>query len=267
MEVTIEYIMAAMIVLLIFTASEITINNLTTQRLAALEQGTGNTDAERILDTLLLSPGEPNNWGHNSSMQPTLMGLAYANAVKSYVLDPSKVARLSKNSTGYISPTDTRQMLGLKGNYQFTLEMTPLFDVEVIGNGSFTFRVKNSEGSLAPNVNVTAYYVPISLPSDSSYESKSNLTKIDGTCNLKFTARSGYALVIQTSQLGITDLATWPKGLDLVVEGGRVFHGDIKPVTKLEYVTGIASGSTVRTASRYAEISGLTYLVELKIWG
>jgi len=262
-----EYILAGLIILLVLMTTEMTMLSLMSQRLTALEQESSYTTADKILDILLLSPGNPTNWGNNFSREPDLLGLADENSVKAYVLDPYKVARFQENSTGYISPSKTRTLLGLRGTYQFSLRLTPILNITVEGNGCFTVTVRNVKGFLASNINITAYYVSRSLKQGVDYPVKSNVTMIDGTCTLEFQPEPDHVLVIQAAQLGVKVLVTYPAGLNFRIEGGRVFESDTPLTGELNYSTGSGSGLSKESASRYVEIGGSTYLAELDLWG
>jgi len=237
------------------------------QKLAALEQESDYTTADKVLDILLLSPGDPPDWGDNVSEDPVSLGLADQNSLRSQVLDPRKVARLHGNSSGYISPTKARTLLGLRRTYHFSLTMRPVLNVEVSGNGTFVFTVRNSKGLLAPNVNITAYYVPESLVPGDDYPSSTNITRIDGTCALTFQFEADHVLVIRAEQLGVGVTVTHPSGYSFMVEGGRVFASEALLISELVYSTGLVSGIDKETVSRFVEVGGSTYLLQLELWG
>jgi hypothetical protein len=266
MQVCYEYILAGVIIFLVLATTEATMFSLMAQRLTVLEQENHYTVADQILDTLLLSPGSPSNWGNIFTEGPLSIGLADQNSLKPYVLDPYKVARLDGNSTGYISPVEARALMGLRRDWHFSLKITPILHIEVAGNGSFTITVKNNRGLLAPNVNVTAYYVPKSLTRESTYYSKSNITMVDGTCTLWFQFEQNHILVIQAEQMGVKVVTTFPEGLSFIIEGGCVFQIDMTVITEINYSTGDVSGLDKETASRYVEIGGSTFLAEFDLW-
>ncbi len=266
MQVSYEYILAGMIIFLLVLTTEITMFSLMSERLTALEQGSSYTTADKILDILLLSTGDPSNWGSNMSAEPVSIGLADQNSLKQYALDPSKVARFSSNSTGYISPARTRDLLGIRRDWQFSLRISPIMDIEVSGNGTFTVTISNSKGLLVANVNVTAYYVPKSLSPGAVYQCRSSVTKVDGTCTLEFQFEPDHVLVIEAEQMSIKVLATFPKGTNFRVEGGSVFVSDTPLITEISYSTGSAYGMDKETVSRYVDIAGTTCLAELDLW-
>lgn len=240
---------------------------LMSQKLTHLEQEAPYTTADRILDILLLSPGDPENWGTNVSETPAALGLADQTALRAYVLDPRKVARLHENTTGYIAPSEARDLLGLRRTYHFSLRIRPVLKIEVAGNGTFTLTVRDTKGFLVPNVRMTAFYVPKSLVPGTDYPHESNITSIDGSCTVEFTFQPDRVLVVQAEQSGVRVIATYPSGFNFVVEGNRVFESDTLLVSDLEYSTGSVSGIDRESVSRYVEIKGLTYLVEFDLWG
>jgi len=272
LHISYEYILAGLVVLLVLTSTEITMYALMSQRLASLKQESGYTTADKILDILLLSPGDPSDWGKNVSETPVSLGLADQNAMRAYFLDPNKVERLHENSTGYISPSEARDLLGLRGSYQFSLRIKPVLSIGISSvefgvYETFTITVRDTKGFPVPNVNITAYYVPESLASGADYPHGSNITRIDGTCTVTFMAILD-VLVVQAEQLGVRVVVTHPSGFNFVVEGGRVFESDTLLVTDFPpYSTGLVSGLDKEFVSRYVEIGGLTYVVEFELWG
>jgi len=244
---------------------------LMSQKITQLGQEAPYTTADKILDILLLSPGDPPQWGKNVSEKPVSLGLADENALRVYVLDPYKVARLHNSSVGYIPPSEARTLLGLRRIYHFTLKIRPILAIEVEGNGTFTLTVRNTKGFLVPNANVTAYYVPESLVPEADYPHKSNITSIDGSCTLEFVPKSDRVLVIKAEQSGVRVVATHPSGYNFIVEGDRVFESDTLLIsdqfTDPGYSTGSVSGIYKESVSRCVQIGGLTYLVEFDLWG
>ena len=188
MHVSYEYILAGLIIILILTTSELTIFSLMTEKLTDIRQEGSYSTAEKIVDVLLLSPGYPFDWDSNASVDPDSLGLAFHNSLEAYILDPDKVNRLNENSSGYITPTKARELLGLRKDYHFSLQITPMLDVQIEyeGDGEYSFAIFNDKGYSAANVNVTAFYIPNSFVSGIDYTSKSNITMIDGTCILDF---------------------------------------------------------------------------------
>jgi len=269
LEISFEYILAGLTILLVLASTQIFMYMMMMQRLTALEQESGYTVAEEILDMILLSPGYPPDWGRNLSEYPVSFGLAEYNAIRAYVLDPYKVARLLEDSTGYILPPEARALMGLRSSFHFSLRIRPIFNITVEdkGGGIFLFTVLNSKGYLAPNVNVTAYYVPTSIVPGTEYPKRSNITSIDGKCSLDFSGVTGQVLVVQAEEMEARVIVNYPSEYNFVIESGEVFESDTFLVTELEYSTGSVVGIGKESASRVVEIGGLTYIVEFDLWG
>jgi hypothetical protein len=263
--VSYEYILAGLIIILVMNAVQIAVTDLLSQRLTALEEQNLLTEAEKVADVIFLSPGNPVNWGNTPAQEPTFFGLAAASSLRAYTLDPYKIMRLMQNSTGYISPTRARELLGLSPSSQFSLKFTPLMDINVAGNGVFTITVKDRMGVLDANVNITSFYVPKSLSIDSTYSSVTNITRLDGTCMVSFQPQADYVLVVLAEQSAGKSLVTFPQGYDFKVEGGRVFQSDVPSFTEIDYSTGSFSGTTATMTYRYVMIDGLTYVAQFEL--
>ena len=254
-----------MIIILVMSAVQVAVTDLLSQRLTAMEEQNVATEADKIADLILLSPGNPVNWGNTPSQEPVSFGLAAANSLRAYTLDQYKILRLMQNSTGYISPTRARELLGLSETSQFSLNITPLMDVEVVGNGKFTITVKDISGVVEPNVNITAFYVPKSLSKVSSYASATNITQLDGTCVVNFHYNVTYVLVVLAEQSAGKSMVTYPQGYNFKIEGGRVFQSDVPIFGEIDYSTGTFSGTDVKMTYRYVMIDGLTYVVQFEL--
>jgi len=262
-----EYICAGIIILLILSVTEISMFNLMTQQLGRIEQEKGYTIAEKILDMILLSPGDPPNWGEYIT-DPIFLGLATQNSLKEYVLDASKVTRISEDSDYYISPGKARSLLGLSQNYQFSLKITPVFiiDINSEGNGNFILTLTNNKGSPITNVNITGYYIPKSFVPGTYYPSESKISGIDGKCTLNFEHIPNYVLVVCASQLEVKTVKTDPPNLNFRIEGDCVVESDVPVIQDIHYSTGSVFGLKKESVFRYVEIEDFTYYVEFNLW-
>lgn len=267
MHVDYEYILAGITILLILLATEINMFTIMSQEMTRMEQERGYTIAEDILDVILLSPGDPEDWGKYPS-DPTSFGLAAQNSLKAYVLDANKVIRLSRNSSDYLSPGRVRSLLGLSRGYQFSLNLMPIFNINISssGDGNFTVIVKNYKSIPAPNVNVTGYYIPQSWAPGVEYTHQSGVTGFNGSCALSFNPEPDHVLVVCANQLGIKATETNPKGLRFRVEGDSVVKSDTPLVPAINYSSGSPFGMKRESVFRYAEIDGLTYCAEFNLW-
>jgi len=263
-----EYICAGIIVFLILSVTEVSMFNLMTYQLTKIEQENGYVMAEKILDTILLSPGDPPNWGDYLT-DPISLGFAAQNSLEAYVLDINKIIRLSENSENYISPGKARSLLGLNTNYQFSLKITPVFiiDINPEGNGNFTLILTNHEGFKLPNVNVIGYCVPKSLIPGTNYPSQSVITNVDGKCTLDFTEwTENHVLVVCANQLEIKTMKTEPLDYNFIIEGDRVVESDAPLIQTINYSTGSVFGVKKESVFRYVDIRDFTYYVEFDLW-
>ncbi|MEM0345686.1 MAG: hypothetical protein QW189_07220 [Thermofilaceae archaeon] len=172
------------------------------------------TVAERLIDKILLTPGYPENWGADLLLDHEVMdfGLALAGAKTPYIVDPDKVMRLA-NLTTYPNPVPISaeriaELLGIKGEYGFRLEMKPMIRIRVealdVNDGlpsTFIVNVVNWQGIALPNARVTGIYVIVYVPVGvgAGQENKQDraesenplvescLTDSLGTCTLRFT--------------------------------------------------------------------------------
>jgi hypothetical protein len=276
LEAIYEYILAGIVILIILSVAEMNIFSVMTLQLTKMQQENENPVADRILDMILLSPGYPPNWGNQSTDQITSLGFAVQDALSSYELDISKVRRLNE-SVGpdmYIYPAKARQLMGLSEKYNFNLTMIPVFNINIVnasltGQAKYLITIKDYKGFLVPNVNVTGFYVPNSFTNGEIFPSTYAITGTDGTCVLTFSPLSNYSLVVYANQLGVNAIQTYPPNLwggRVQVEGGCVMESDFPIIQAIHCYTGSTSGKTSETASRYAEIQGVTYYVKFDLW-
>jgi len=250
---------------MILVAAEMNMYTLVSSRLTLMEQEEYST-AGSILDMILLSPGDPLNWGDYPE-DPNFFGLAYPGATEAYTLDAKKVIRLSENSSFYISPGKVRSLLGLSADCNFAFRMKPLLiiDINSEGDGNFTITVKDLKGLPIPNVNVTGYYVHESLGSDANYTSDCKITGMDGKCELSFDPKPDHVLVICASLLEVKVIQTDPPNLSFGVEGDQVIKTDVPLISFINCTTGSAYEFPDH-ASRLVYVGGSVYYVEFEIW-
>ncbi len=162
METSIEYISAGIVLCLILGVTAGFTNNMVSDRVARIEQTSDLKIADKIIDSLLLSQGNPTNWGQSID-PPTSMGLALGNAVQPYQLDRQKVSCLSNTSDNYIPASDVRDLLGLSQNYYLSIEIYPIYGVNIqsISNQKFLITVTNQWNVPVSTVNVTRLHIRI----------------------------------------------------------------------------------------------------------
>jgi len=262
-----EYVLAGFMMFVMLVALHSNLQTLIYDNNALAMQEDYNM-AESLIDMILLSPGTPPNW---SSTTPTLFGLAAQEAIDTYVLDSRKVIRLDENYNGstYISPGELRSLLGLTTGINLIIRITPIFPINIQpqGNGKYGITVTNHRGVPLANVNVTGYYVPESLGSNSERFQKQAITGMDGSCTLDFgQERTGYVLAVCADLVGIRTMQTYPSYLSVRVEGGQVIQSEAPLISSINYTSGSLYGLDTDWAARYVEIDGFTFYFELEVW-
>jgi len=171
-----DYIMALVVLGVIFTASVFVVPSLSYVNLLYLDQQQLQNIALSAMKTILFDEGYPTNWGlmHGTNLfnenDVKRFGLADPKDPSLYVLDPNKVQRLANNPMGNISYQRVRDLLGLSG-YGFSIIFRPLFNVDEYvappaysgdqKTATITFNVNVSryDGQPVPNAIVSTYMV------------------------------------------------------------------------------------------------------------
>jgi len=264
---SIEYISAGVIVFLILGFTGQYTASMVNDHISLIEKNAGVKKADNIIYTLLLSPGQPLDWGLSYD-EPELLGLAFENAVKLYQLDKYKVRRLSSNSSNYIPPGRIRDLLGLSAYYYISIRIYPIFNI-IVGDDveeRVNVTLVNQWGIPVSNINVTAAYLDtpvenvsysditsfmdLSLETDYAF----NVTDALGTCTLNCAGVSEEGcLLILASQLGVKSMITWPKLSEHVIG-------------TIESTMGSVSGFNTELVYRNVEIENLDYIVKFTLW-
>ncbi len=219
MHAALEYLaIGVLIVLFLIVAFEVV--NVVTGRLETVKEEQLYNVAERVMDKVLLTPGDPPDWGTNPNATLTDFGLALNGTRTPYVVDPDKVMRLANLTTLpnplLVNSTEIAGMLGLSGKYGFRLEMKPLLSVNVTPLAFYPVpgspapgipsvvrvQVYNWYDFGVPGANVTAILVlakATPLPGGGSNVSyvifaKSNATDALGYAEMNFTDEISSAL-------------------------------------------------------------------------
>lgn len=266
MHATFEYVLAGIVLLVILSTAEMHIFGIMAFQLAKMEQETEYPIAEKILDTLLLSPGNPGDWGNQSGI-PSSFGLAVQNSLRSYTLDVRKVAKLVNGSPGYMLPSTARDLMGLSSIYNFNLTITPMFNINITMPSSNTYLIKviDYKGLLVSNAYVTGFYVPTSMSGDETFSAQSAVTGLYGSCTLVFNPLPGHFLVVSVSQMAINNVQTYPVGMKVTIEGGIVKMSDFPIIQTIIYATG-QSPELIESVIRYVDINNLGYCVKFELW-
>ena len=157
--------------------------------------------------------------------------------------------------------------MGLNKGYHFSLKISPILTARIEGNGSFTVYVTNHIGSPAPNVNVTIYYFSNTENPITGLIKKSNITLIDGHCKLEFEPKQDYILLVKMEQYGIKVVCSKPENVYFSIKGNNVFASSTPIFSELIYSTGSIFSYECQYLSRYVEVDGSTYIVEVNFWG
>ncbi|MEM1547382.1 MAG: hypothetical protein QXP91_13110 [Candidatus Methanomethylicia archaeon] len=198
MHITLDYLVAGLVIIIILTFSANSIFSLTSTTLQHVEEEQLNPLAERLLDKILLTPGEPLDWGNLtitydnkgnrfiiSEREITDFGLGYVemqnnlgSVIDPYVLDPDKVARMANKD---FQPSSSRilQILGLTWDgihpkYGFRLRIVPALNITITPTGTilrngynvpskFDISVKSYDGYPAVNARVKAIYLVVQM--------------------------------------------------------------------------------------------------------
>jgi hypothetical protein len=268
--VSFEYIFAGLIIILVLTTTQVYTTQLIDRKVADWQQSSGYRTIESLLDSVLLSTGEPSNWADSPAL-PTRFGLASINTFEDYGLDPFKVYRLNPNSTDYISPATVRSLLGISSTIGFSLRIIPALNVTIASqqSGQYDVFVRDLKGLNVPNVNVTAFQVQMPFNPYTTLTPKSVITNIEGKVHLTFTPQTNSSLVVRVGQSDILVLGTYPNpsNLLLTVQGNHVVSSTRAASFAINSTSGSKFGTWQQVSSRYAKLDGYTYFVELSLWG
>jgi hypothetical protein len=121
--------------------------------------------AEQLMQSFLLNPGLPYDWGENTSILAnnlTYFGLSTApGSTLTYSLDPSKLNRIANlpsiNSKLYIPPNVTGALLGIYQkdhyNYGFSFLMVPALNITITNTTQNKYLIYVSDYSGVPAIN------------------------------------------------------------------------------------------------------------------
>jgi len=204
-----EYLFTALIIVTIVIAASTMLMSMSNPLKMVSEREQLKVTAEKLLGQMLLSTGEPEDWGTNLTSMTTF-GLAKQSSTtrESFVLDPDKAQRLSLNASSpfAIAPENVSKLLKLGHtvdsrwvpDYGFAIEIFPVLNVTVRpamsqevppGEGSkqwYTVIVANNEGLPVANANVTGRMYYVTSNHLSRYDQTWALTGVSGSCVIGF---------------------------------------------------------------------------------
>jgi hypothetical protein len=266
MNASIEYIAAGMIMMMVLGVTGMFTSNMVNERISNIEQISGIKISDRIVDALLLSSGDPADWG-SRVYAPQSIGFALQNAIKPYQLDREKVSCLLNSSRNYIPPSEVRDLIGLAKNYYYSLKIYSLYNITItkLTSESYLIKVTNQWNTSVPSINIIgAYTNAVNITSIDLLSFRNgdleeavyqyNSTDLSGQCILKFIG-SGQrnTLLVMANQLNIKSINMWPKASDYLI-------------TSIESTMGVTQNAAVEIVYRSVEIDGLNYYCKLTMW-
>jgi hypothetical protein len=263
-----EYITSGVIIFLILGVSGQYASNMVFDRMNNVENNARIGKAEKIIDLLILSPGEPPNWG-DAFGEPGTLGLSLENAVKINQLDEKKVRRLDLEDPNYIPPGRVRDLLGVRPNYYISIRIMPIFNITIqeVSQDIFSIKVYNQWSQPVSNVDITAAYSTSTVADlkekhiasflDGTLEDAvytNGMTDSLGSCTVDFTASGPRpTLLVSARQISARSMTTWPTSTENVIG-------------TIESSMGTISGYETETVYRNVEIGELNYIIRFTMW-
>jgi Tfp pilus assembly protein PilV len=197
-------------------------------------------EASDLLDTISLSPGNPQNWGATNNT-PTFFGLQDPTQ-EGYVVSPFSLMRLNASNTGtlvqcngltysnvtmasggYLSVplnrvvnyTTAARLLSVNGSYGFQLAMIPILNISMSQTNASPLRIRVTvTGSGMPLAGVSLNYYLINSTNGPKYPKfqistwPSNYTDATGSAVLGFQSvnatKCTYALIVYANLKGLS---------------------------------------------------------------
>jgi Tfp pilus assembly protein PilV len=234
-----------LVAIVIFLVAILVFVNLFSQNLqtAILYQRNSQvaTEASDLLDSISLSPGNPQNWGTTNST-PTLFALQ-ALSLAGYVISPFSLMRLNASNTGtkircngiwysnvtmplggylsipfnrVVNYTTAAQLLAISGAYGFQLAMIPILNISMSQTRANPLQVSvNVTGSGLPLAGASLNYYLITSTNGPKYpkfqilpSSSTQYTNATGSAVLGFPSvnatNCAYALIVYASLEGLS---------------------------------------------------------------
>jgi len=219
-----EYLFTAIIIFAMLIASSTIVITISQPQTTITDKEQLKITAQKIMTQLTLDPGDPPEWGSDTSITPnqlTTFGLAkYGETTReAYVLDPDKVLRLDNANPRYIPPYDVINLLNLATQYGLRLEINPALNVTVTNTtNTDTYEatvITNDIGFPIALAEVTAriFYVDTNTQKITARPSITNITLFDGKCQFTFDATpEPKVLVLAVNYYGIRIIRALPVG-------------------------------------------------------
>ncbi len=204
-----QYLAATVIVILALSFTLYAVASTVFTRLNTNSQYQLYPVAEQLMQSFLLNPGLPFNWGTNTSILSnnlTYFGLSTApGTALTYSLDPNKLNRIANlptiSSIYYIPPNVTGALLGIYQknhyNYGFSFLMLPALNITITNATQNVYFVHVSDYSGVPAINAqvnVSYFAFCEVGQRNSqlqfyfnYTKSYNVTDIFGQTQVKLT--------------------------------------------------------------------------------
>ncbi|MEM1514977.1 MAG: hypothetical protein QXT26_02910 [Thermoproteota archaeon] len=157
-----EYIFAAVIMVAILIAA-VFLTGISPQLYRSISEVEQlKIASQKIMAQILLSPGEPEDWGENIIIRAenlSSFGLAVSTVFTrdAFVLDPDKIQKLSHEipSQLYMPPSKALELLNLGFDYGIKIEFIPALNITVsLEDSDATIMVLSEQGTPASHVKV-----------------------------------------------------------------------------------------------------------------
>jgi len=247
---------------------------------------------QRILNTIVLTTGDPKDWGKRIG-DPTSFGLKLENiSVGLYVLSSDKITRLANGSVYgrefynpfYIDKEKVSRILGINKSYGFRIELEPILNIRIICNkqdfpDKINVYVYDRRNMTLPGINVTLYYIIVKWESDEINTTviiRERVSSITGECSFNLSSYFsninkndiiGYVIVakathywsmsVALSEVGNYSLATLI-GRSLYVDSSLT-NGTIKHIDHVKTVFNNSKSCTSSVTGNCTELVPQVY--------
>jgi len=196
-----EYVFSALITVLLISSTLMYFIPVSLNRATYLSEGQLQIEAEKIMNQLLLNPGDPPDWGVSATSIDSLKSFGFAlKGADAYSLDINKLVRVFEpnlseftNLTS-ISLNDILNVLGLYGVYGLSIKLTPVLNVSIQKSSNFIYEVyvKTYDDLPVINARIKAIHVNVYVSGNTEITYLEDVvenvyTDYDGRAILNFT--------------------------------------------------------------------------------
>ena len=196
-----EYVFSALIIVLLVSLTLTYFIPVSLNRVTYLSEGQLQIEAEKIMNQLLLNPGDPPDWGVSVTSIDSLKSFGFAlKGANAYSLDINKLVRVFEpnlseftNLTS-ISLNDILNVLGLYGVYGLSIKLTPVLNVSIQKSSDFIYEVyvKTYDDMPVINARIKAIHVNVYVSGNTEITYLEDVvenvyTDYDGKAILNFT--------------------------------------------------------------------------------